>query len=468
MTDVRRRTVIGGGLAGAALLAGCSSEKEEPVSAGETGGGRKPPSTTTTTRPAGKPIGDGSTSDTGPQPHQPRWTRLKPGEKPPQFVVISWDGGGETSLKLNSHFQQVAKRHGASMTYFLTGIYFLPGGKKMLYSPPRKKQGASDIGYFPDRFVRSTIEQIGKAWLAGHEIGTHFNGHFCGEKGVASWSVEDWKSEIEQAKKFVKTWRTNTGITDLPALPFDYEKELVGGRAPCPPRARLPVLGEELGDDLRDAVRQNPHGPPEVARRVVHDALPRVAPRLHRKARAPTQRQRALALPGSERVGRVVDVRHRRNGKGLFVRPRAGRQREVQPLCRKAVARRLERDRRHAKRHAQEAREHAAETVPGDPHLAIGELVGQVVVQVGRRRVVQRALQQRTAHARAIAPVRVVRTPTHRRPVGAHARTAAREQQVVVLLVALPRLPARQEGGARPLERHDHHARVVHAENVAP
>lgn len=233
MTDVRRRTVIGGGLAGAALLAGCSSEKEEPVSAGETGGGRKPPSTTTTTRPAGKPIGDGSTSDTGPQPHQPRWTRLKPGEKPPQFVVISWDGGGETSLKLNSHFQQVAKRHGASMTYFLTGIYFLPGGKKMLYSPPRKKQGASDIGYFPDRFVRSTIEQIGKAWLAGHEIGTHFNGHFCGEKGVASWSVEDWKSEIEQAKKFVKTWRTNTGITDLPALPFDYEKELVGGRAPC-------------------------------------------------------------------------------------------------------------------------------------------------------------------------------------------------------------------------------------------
>lgn len=31
----------------------------------------------------------------------------------------------------------------------------------------------------------------------------------------------------------VKQWRTLTGFTDLKPLPFDYDKELIGGRAPC-------------------------------------------------------------------------------------------------------------------------------------------------------------------------------------------------------------------------------------------
>ncbi|GAA4999934.1 hypothetical protein GCM10025734_34640 [Kitasatospora paranensis] len=44
---------------------------------------------------------------------------------------------------------------------------------------------------------------------------------------------EDWDSEIQQAMDFVMNWRTNTGYTDLPALPFDYRKELIGGRTPC-------------------------------------------------------------------------------------------------------------------------------------------------------------------------------------------------------------------------------------------
>lgn len=172
-------------------------------------------------------------SDTGPQPHQPTWRRLRAGEEPPQLVVISWDGGGETGRRLNSHFQAVAKELGASMTIFLSGIYFVPREKRMLYRPPGRPRGSSDINLFPESMVHSTIEQIGKAWLAGHEIGTHFNGHFCGPRGGSSWSVADWRSEIAQAEACVAQWRTNTGFTDLPSLPFDYRKELVGGRTPC-------------------------------------------------------------------------------------------------------------------------------------------------------------------------------------------------------------------------------------------
>jgi hypothetical protein len=147
--------------------------------------------------------------------------------------VFSWDGAGELSNKLFSRFRKVAADHGASMTFFLSGIYTLPESKKHLYQPPQHPVGASAIGYLSDRHIHATLQQIRAAWLEGHEIGTHFNGHFCGPDGVRRWSPAEWRSEIEQAKRFVTEWRTNTGFTDLEPLPFDYDKELTGGRTPC-------------------------------------------------------------------------------------------------------------------------------------------------------------------------------------------------------------------------------------------
>ncbi|GAA2417433.1 hypothetical protein GCM10010420_54690 [Streptomyces glaucosporus] len=178
-------------------------------------------------------LGDGSTSYTGPQRGLLEPKRLKPGEKPPQFVVFSWDGALEGDDRLFSHFRQVAKESDARMTFFLTGIYLLPSAKKGLYDPPRHERGAAAISYPTDEHIRTTLEQLGKAWKEGHEIGSHFNGHFCGEKGGGSWSVEEWKSEIRQTYDMVKKWKTNTGFTDLPPLPFDPDREFVGGRAPC-------------------------------------------------------------------------------------------------------------------------------------------------------------------------------------------------------------------------------------------
>ncbi|MFD9676463.1 hypothetical protein ACFWAO_31785 [Streptomyces sp. NPDC059981] len=180
-----------------------------------------------------KVLGDGSTSNTGPQPGQLKPERLKPGEKPPQFVVFSWDGALEGDDHLFSHFRQVAKDSKAHMTFFLTGIYLLPDGKKMLYRPPQHPQGASAISYPTVPHVRTTLEQLRGAWADGDEIGSHFNGHFCGPKGGGDWSVDEWKSEIDQQYSFMKNWKTNTGFTKEAPLPFDPDREMVGGRAPC-------------------------------------------------------------------------------------------------------------------------------------------------------------------------------------------------------------------------------------------
>ncbi|MFE9885968.1 hypothetical protein [Streptomyces scopuliridis] len=179
-------------------------------------------------------IGDGSTAFTGAQPHLPKPERLKPGQKPPQFVVFSWDGAGEDSQKLFSHFRGVAKKYNAKMTYFLSGLYLLPEEKADLYDPPQHGRGTSDIGFNDTKGITDTLRELRGAWRDGNEIGTHFNGHFCGDEGgVGTWSVDEWKSEINQAKSFVKSWKTNSGLKDEAPLPFDYDKEMVGARTPC-------------------------------------------------------------------------------------------------------------------------------------------------------------------------------------------------------------------------------------------
>ncbi|MBV2154188.1 hypothetical protein [Kitasatospora sp. SUK 42] len=244
MDALSRRTLLAAGAATAATLAaGCGSGRSGG-GAGERAEGAVAPTVPTagqrTATPAPAPqkpetvlIGDGSTSDTGPQPHQPVPEQLQPGQRPPQFVVFSWDGAGELDNGLFARFRRLAREHNASMTFFLSGLYLLPESKKDLYRPPQHKAGASEIGYLTDQHIHDTLENVHAAWLEGHEIGTHFNGHFCGSTGVGQWSPEEWDSEIQQAMDFVTNWRTNTGFTDLPALPFDYRRELIGSRTPC-------------------------------------------------------------------------------------------------------------------------------------------------------------------------------------------------------------------------------------------
>ncbi|WP_028810424.1 hypothetical protein [Streptomyces flavidovirens] len=194
-------------------------------------------------------IGDGSTAYTGKQPHLLTPQRLKPGQQPPQFVVFSWDGAGEDSQRLFSHFRKVGRDYDATMTYFLSAVYLLPEDKRHLYDPPRHSTGRSDIGFNDIEGISDTVEQLRGAWLEGNEIGTHFNGHFCGKDGgVGTWSPEEWKSEIAQAKAFVKRWKTNSGLANAGPLPFDYDKELVGARTPClEGQKNMMLAAKELG-----------------------------------------------------------------------------------------------------------------------------------------------------------------------------------------------------------------------------
>jgi hypothetical protein len=238
MRNISRRGLLGAGagVAAAVGLAACKGG-EGTASADKGRGTQQPGGDGATPKPTAEArlIGDGSTADTGKQPHQPQKpVPLEPGEAPPQFVIFSWDGAGEVGNGLFPRFLKLAREHDAAMTFFLSGLYLLPESRQNLYKPPNNRVGASDIGYLTDEHIRMTLKYVRQAWLEGHEIGTHFNGHFCAGSGsVEKWTPAQWESEIDQAVKFVTEWKTNTGWSDLDPLPFDYTKELVGARTPC-------------------------------------------------------------------------------------------------------------------------------------------------------------------------------------------------------------------------------------------
>ncbi|UWE13171.1 hypothetical protein NYE86_33860 [Actinacidiphila bryophytorum] len=227
-------------------------------------------------------IGDGSTADTGPQPGQPEFHRLRPGEKPPQFVVFSWNGAVEDSRRLLSEVRGAGERGGAAMTYFLSGTSLLPADRKDLYAPPRHPRGTSDTGLTDRATIADTLHELRLAWADGSEIGTYFNAHFCGQDGDAadqaaaasaaagadvgagagagagagsddaagpgSWTPQEWAGEIRQAQDLTQHWKTNTGLGALDPLPFDYPKAVVGGRAPCrTDPAGLPAAAKAAG-----------------------------------------------------------------------------------------------------------------------------------------------------------------------------------------------------------------------------
>jgi hypothetical protein len=161
-------------------------------------------------------------------------------DRPPQFVVVSFDGAGGTELW--PYWRSVARRAHARFTFFLSGVYLLDWAHHDAYHPPRHERGRSDIGFgMSPGFVRGTLRQLAAAFREGHEIATHFNGHFCGpySGSVGEWGASDWRRELDQFDGLVFA-------AHGAALPFGSQ-EVVGGRTPCLEgnlRTLYPVLAQ--------------------------------------------------------------------------------------------------------------------------------------------------------------------------------------------------------------------------------
>jgi len=226
-THMRVAVAVSAGLAAAAVagfLVGASTPNPAPLVAvvGEPAA-EQPPAAITV----------GTTSPPLEQPTRPVKV-LQPGEEPPQFVVMSFDGACEEPTGIFQRYLDLAAEVDGYFTFNFGALCLLPRtDAKYHYQPPGRPAGTSDIGFARPEWVAGRIKTLSAAYLAGHEIATHYLGHFCGPGGVNTWSSADWSSEMAQFDKFLSEWPLhNPQVTGLPALPFDGSV-ITGGRTPC-------------------------------------------------------------------------------------------------------------------------------------------------------------------------------------------------------------------------------------------
>ncbi len=153
-------------------------------------------------------------------------------QKPPQFVLLAFDGSKSNAFWAESRaFAKSVKtpdgKQAVHFTYFVNPSYYMPDSTKMRYCPPEHSScGKSDIGFGgTEADVTARIEQTRLADLEGHEIGSHTVGHFDGSK----WTEADWESEFQS---FDKLFWTNADGSPRHGLDAIKAKGLSGFRAP--------------------------------------------------------------------------------------------------------------------------------------------------------------------------------------------------------------------------------------------
>ena len=120
--------------------------------------------------------------------------------RPPQFLVVSFDGSG--GVRLWPYWRSVARRAHAHFTFFVSGVYLLDEHSR-LYHPPRHSAGASDIGFACSDGPRAAAgrardmpAQIAAA-SAGARDRRHWRALLPRRPGsVSEWDAADWAQEL--------------------------------------------------------------------------------------------------------------------------------------------------------------------------------------------------------------------------------------------------------------------------------
>ncbi len=210
-----------------------SADTHPAVSDPTSGSARTSPSTApgSSTTLATVPANDnGGVPAGGTEPDGFKITKLKPGEKAPQFIVFSFDGvGWDQKWQYWFGLMTQVPLH---FTGFLSGTYMLSDQTKGKYQGPGHAAGKSSIPWDAASDIPVEINNLNRSLSLGNEVGTHFNGHFCDDNppGGSDWNSADWNNELDQFFGLIKNVDINNGLTaklDVTA------QEVKGERTPC-------------------------------------------------------------------------------------------------------------------------------------------------------------------------------------------------------------------------------------------
>jgi peptidoglycan/xylan/chitin deacetylase (PgdA/CDA1 family) len=152
----------------------------------------------------------------------------QPPQPKEQLVAISFDGANDLAQWERS--RALARKAGASFTYFVSCVFLLTRKDRGRYPPPGHRAGASNIGFAPSsEDVAWRLREIWTARLEGHDIASHGCGHFDGAK----WSKADWSAELKDVRRiFRDAWSVNAVPYEPDGWKQFAETGIVGFRAP--------------------------------------------------------------------------------------------------------------------------------------------------------------------------------------------------------------------------------------------
>lgn len=197
-------------------------------------------------------------------------------ERPPQFVLLAFDGSYENSFWEESReFAKTMKAQGKNVkfTYFVSGVYWVHEGNYALYMPPHKEAQFSsarerqaevdrrlreatdasiskaqkkrirgqysDIGFGDNpQDIEERVNQVNLAYEEGHEIASHGNGHYKGgnrDGESRNWNLKQWRSEFQQFIDLIFNVFENNNIQNRTKYASGYAfapEEITGYRAP--------------------------------------------------------------------------------------------------------------------------------------------------------------------------------------------------------------------------------------------
>lgn len=172
-------------------------------------------------------------------------------ERPPQFVLLAFDGSKDLGFWSESvNFAESvktdnpAKNNLMRFTYFVNPVYYLDQTHKSNYTTPGLNKSLSCIGW-SDSLPNIPLRVIAtnKAFLRGHEIGSHANAH-CDQTGLDKgdpmyghpWTQANWDSEFDQFNKILFNVFPLNNLKDsgqyAPTGFAFNETNIVGFRAP--------------------------------------------------------------------------------------------------------------------------------------------------------------------------------------------------------------------------------------------
>lgn len=155
-------------------------------------------------------------------------------EKPPQFVLYSFDGGYQNDRW--DYFQDVAEEADAKFTVYQSGIHLLADENREFYQAPGNKPGYVNKELGGDEAeIAARVTNINEAYAQGHEIGTHMNGHLCAtaDYGGDKWSTKEWLDELGQFQEMFADPRGVNGYgEDFPEMQVPLSA-IQGTRLPC-------------------------------------------------------------------------------------------------------------------------------------------------------------------------------------------------------------------------------------------